>query len=89
MDRGTNLCKGYGFVMFEREPSALAAVQGMLMMGVSAAFARVSRAQLELQGKIPMDPTNLYIANIPLMMDEAQVSEGCYSPPPLAHVGFH
>jgi hypothetical protein len=63
--------------MFEREPSALAAVQGLLTMGVSAAFARVSRAQLELQGKIPMDPTNLYIANIPLMMDEAQVGLFC------------
>ena len=60
--------------MFERENCARAAIEGLLRLGASAAYARVSRAQLELQGRISVDPTNLYIANLPLMMDEAQVS---------------
>eukprot|EP00730_Choanoeca_flexa_P008058 TRINITY_DN12433_c0_g1_i4.p1 TRINITY_DN12433_c0_g1~~TRINITY_DN12433_c0_g1_i4.p1 ORF type:complete len:483 (+),score=134.86 TRINITY_DN12433_c0_g1_i4:87-1535(+) len=75
IDRATGLCKGYGFVMFEREASAAAAIDGLRLMGIGADYARISRAQLELQGKIPVDPTNLYIANIPQTMDETRLTE--------------
>jgi RNA recognition motif-containing protein len=83
VDRNTSQCKGYGFVMFERETSARAAIQGLIMMGVSAAYARVSRAQLEMQGRIPVDPTNLYVANLPFALDENQVAAGKPGPGPL------
>jgi len=75
IDRNSNLCKGYGFVMFERESSAKAALTGLTNMGVQAAHARVSKAQLEIQGRIPIDPTNLYIANIPYGMKEQDLAD--------------
>lgn len=73
MDRDTNACKGYGFVLFDKEASARSAVQALNNMGIHTTFAKMSRAQLELQGRTPPDPTNLYFTNLPWSMNEDQV----------------
>lgn len=76
VDRDTHVCKGYGFVLFEKDLSASIAVKELSDMGVQATFAKVSRAQLEFQGRAPPDPTNLYFTNLPWSMDEDQVRLG-------------
>lgn len=70
IDRELNHCKGYGFVMFEKEASAKAAVDALVRSGAQAAFAKVTRAQTEWQGRQEADPTNLYLTNLPKDMDE-------------------
>jgi hypothetical protein len=47
VDRKLNHCKGYGFVMFEKEASAAAAVDGLLRQNIQVAFAKVTRAQID------------------------------------------
>ncbi len=59
--------------MFEKESSARAAVEALLRTGAQVAFARVTKAQLEFQGRHESDPTNLYITNLPREMDEETV----------------
>lgn len=70
IDRELNHCKGYGFVMFEKESSAKAAVDALVCSGAQAAFAKVTRAQTEWQGRQEADPTNLYLTNLPKDMEE-------------------
>jgi len=74
IDRETNQCKGYGFVMFEKESSAKIAVSALVRKGAQAAFAKVTRAQVEWQGRQEADPTNLYLTNLPNDQDEAALS---------------
>eukprot|EP00040_Diaphanoeca_grandis_P015720 m.80563 g.80563 ORF g.80563 m.80563 type:complete len:572 (+) comp25322_c0_seq1:309-2024(+) len=80
IDRETNQCKGYGFVMFEKESSAKLAVNALVRKGAQAAFAKVTRAQVEWQaphtftGRQEADPTNLYLTNLPNDQDEAALS---------------
>ena len=60
--------------MFEKESSAKAAVDALLRSGAQAAFAKVTRAQVEWQGRQEADPTNLYLTNLPKDQDESALS---------------
>ncbi|GMT19779.1 hypothetical protein PFISCL1PPCAC_11076, partial [Pristionchus fissidentatus] len=76
MDKMTNTCKGYGFVDFESAEGASAAVDGLLARGVQAQMAKARNAP-HVSGSSPFgveqDPTNLYIANLPLGYNETQL----------------
>ncbi|GIY54391.1 hypothetical protein CDAR_89741 [Caerostris darwini] len=65
LDKQTNKCKGYGFVDFESPVSAEAAVKALANQGVQAQMAKQQE----------QDPTNLYIANLPSYMAEAELEE--------------
>ncbi|XP_059396856.1 RNA-binding motif, single-stranded-interacting protein 2-like [Carassius carassius] len=63
MDKTTNKCKGYGFVDFDSPASAQKAVTALKASGVQAQMAKQQE----------QDPTNLYISNLPLSMDEQEL----------------
>lgn len=69
LDKETGQCKGYGFVDFDSNAAAEAAVKGLSAKGVQAQMAKSSIQQVE------QDPTNLYIANLPLSWAEANLEE--------------
>ncbi|XP_072157164.1 RNA-binding motif, single-stranded-interacting protein 1 isoform X3 [Bemisia tabaci] len=60
LDKNTNKCKGYGFVDFESKSCAEAAVKALQAKGIQAQMAKQQE----------QDPTNLYIANLPLNFKE-------------------
>ncbi|KAL4222016.1 RNA-binding motif [Mactra antiquata] len=60
VDQTTNKCKGYGFVDFETSQAAEVAVQALQAQGIQAQMAKQQE----------QDPTNLYIANLPLYFSE-------------------
>lgn len=60
IDQTTNKCKGYGFVDFETCQAAEVAVQALQAQGIQAQMAKQQE----------QDPTNLYIANLPLYFSE-------------------
>ncbi|XP_070169288.1 protein alan shepard isoform X6 [Polyergus mexicanus] len=61
LDKNTNKCKGYGFVDFESPMAAEGAVKALVAKGIQAQMAK------------EQDPTNLYIANLPLTFKENDV----------------
>ncbi|KAK3547326.1 hypothetical protein QTP86_018859 [Hemibagrus guttatus] len=63
LDKTTNKCKGYGFVDFDSPASAQKAVTALKATGVQAQMAKQQE----------QDPTNLYISNLPLSMDEQEL----------------
>uniref|UniRef100_A0A8C2ID00 RNA binding motif, single stranded interacting protein 2b n=1 Tax=Cyprinus carpio TaxID=7962 RepID=A0A8C2ID00_CYPCA len=63
LDKTTNKCKGYGFVDFDSPASAQKAVTALKASGVQAQMAKQQE----------QDPTNLYISNLPLSMDEQEL----------------
>uniref|UniRef100_A0A674NYP2 RNA binding motif, single stranded interacting protein 2b n=1 Tax=Takifugu rubripes TaxID=31033 RepID=A0A674NYP2_TAKRU len=63
LDKTTNKCKGYGFVDFDSPTSAQKAVTALKSGGVQAQMAKQQE----------QDPTNLYISNLPLSMDEQEL----------------
>lgn len=63
LDKTTNKCKGYGFVDFESPACAEGAVKGLQAKGIQAQMAKQQE----------QDPTNLYIANLPLNYKETDV----------------
>ncbi|XP_037540082.1 RNA-binding motif, single-stranded-interacting protein 2 isoform X2 [Nematolebias whitei] len=63
LDKTTNKCKGYGFVDFDSPASAQKAVTALKAGGVQAQMAKQQE----------QDPTNLYISNLPLSMDEQEL----------------
>lgn len=69
LDKTTNKCKGYGFVDFDSPSSAQKAVTALKASGVQAQMAKQQE----------QDPTNLYISNLPLSMDEQEL-EGMLKP---------
>lgn len=69
LDKTTNKCKGYGFVDFDSPSSAQRAVSALKASGVQAQMAKQQE----------QDPTNLYISNLPLSMDEQEL-EGMLKP---------
>ncbi|KAM6934654.1 RNA-binding motif, single-stranded-interacting protein 1 [Xenentodon cancila] len=84
LDKTTNKCKGYGFVDFDSPAAAQKAVAGLKTAGVQAQMAKARiRDRLILTSntyKSPtntaqqeQDPTNLYISNLPLSMDEQEL----------------
>ncbi|KAF2354703.1 RNA recognition motif domain [Trinorchestia longiramus] len=64
LDKTTNKCKGYGFVDFESPSSAEKAVRTLQSM---------STLQAQMAKQQEQDPTNLYIANLPHEMNEAEL----------------
>lgn len=74
LDKNTNKCKGYGFVDFETPASAESAVKALQAKGVQAQMAKVGITLLRrLPSQQEQDPTNLYIANLPLNFKENDV----------------
>ncbi|KAJ8255761.1 hypothetical protein COCON_G00196250 [Conger conger] len=69
LDKTTNKCKGYGFVDFDSPAAAQKAVSALKTSGVQAQMAKQQE----------QDPTNLYISNLPLSMDEQEL-EGMLKP---------
>lgn len=69
IDREQNICKGYGFVMYETEDRAKVAVDALVRKGVQAAFAKISKPN-DTQVLQNVDPTNLYLTNLPTDHDE-------------------
>nr|XP_006629325.1 PREDICTED: RNA-binding motif, single-stranded-interacting protein 2-like isoform X1 [Lepisosteus oculatus] len=63
LDKTTNKCKGYGFVDFDSPAAAQKAVTALKASGVQAQMAKQQE----------QDPTNLYISNLPLSMDEQEL----------------
>uniref|UniRef100_A0A8I6B2A8 RNA binding motif, single stranded interacting protein 1 n=1 Tax=Rattus norvegicus TaxID=10116 RepID=A0A8I6B2A8_RAT len=63
LDKATNKCKGYGFVDFDSPAAAQKAVSALKASGVQAQMAKQQE----------QDPTNLYISNLPLSMDEQEL----------------
>ncbi|KAM6978095.1 RNA-binding motif, single-stranded-interacting protein 2b [Aplochiton taeniatus] len=63
MDKSTNKCKGYGFVDFDCPAAAQKAVTALKAGGVQAQMAKQQE----------QDPTNLYISNLPVSMDEQEL----------------
>jgi RNA recognition motif-containing protein len=68
MDKSTNQCKGYGFVDFETAEAAQKAVKALTEKGTQAQMAKLFQQQEQ-------DPTNLYIANLPLSYNENKLEE--------------
>ncbi|XP_076327770.1 RNA-binding motif, single-stranded-interacting protein 2-like isoform X3 [Tachypleus tridentatus] len=65
LDKATNKCKGYGFVDFESPVAAENAVQSLQAQGIQAQMAKQQE----------QDPTNLYIANLPINMMEMDLEK--------------
>ncbi|CAM4732478.1 unnamed protein product [Leuciscus chuanchicus] len=63
LDKTTNKCKGYGFVDFDSPVSAQKAVTALKTSGVQAQMAKQQE----------QDPTNLYLSNLPMSMDEQEL----------------
>uniref|UniRef100_A0A8C4H2S6 RNA binding motif, single stranded interacting protein 1a n=1 Tax=Dicentrarchus labrax TaxID=13489 RepID=A0A8C4H2S6_DICLA len=63
LDKTTNKCKGYGFVDFDSPGAALKAVHALKTSGIQAQMAKQQE----------QDPTNLYISNLPLSVDEKEL----------------
>lgn len=63
LDKSTNKCKGYGFVDFETPAAAELAVAELQKQNVLVHMAKQQEP----------DPTNLYIANLPLSMTESEL----------------
>ncbi|XP_031414235.1 RNA-binding motif, single-stranded-interacting protein 1 isoform X2 [Clupea harengus] len=63
LDKTTNKCKGYGFVDFDSPGSAQKAVSALKTSGVQAQMAKQQE----------QDPTNLYLSNLPMSVDEQEL----------------
>ncbi|KAF7668816.1 hypothetical protein LDENG_00285790 [Lucifuga dentata] len=63
LDKTTNKCKGYGFVDYDSPAAAQKAVTALKNTGVQAQMAKQQE----------QDPTNLYISNLPLSIDEHEL----------------
>ncbi|XP_051520556.1 RNA-binding motif, single-stranded-interacting protein 3-like isoform X2 [Myxocyprinus asiaticus] len=63
LDKNTNQCKGYGFVDFDCPSAAQKAVSSLKATGVQAQMAKQQE----------QDPTNLYLSNLAVSMDEQEL----------------
>ncbi|CAO1388254.1 unnamed protein product [Diamesa hyperborea] len=76
LDKTTNKCKGYGFVDFESPSCAEGAVKGLISKGIQAQMAKVGIWVLHRPAiQQEQDPTNLYLANLPLTFKETDVEQ--------------
>ncbi|XP_051526947.1 RNA-binding motif, single-stranded-interacting protein 3-like isoform X2 [Myxocyprinus asiaticus] len=62
LDKNTNQCKGYGFVDFDCPSAAQKAISSLKATGVQAQMAKQEQ-----------DPTNLYLSNLAISMDEQEL----------------
>ncbi|XP_069033176.1 RNA-binding motif, single-stranded-interacting protein 3 isoform X1 [Embiotoca jacksoni] len=87
LDKNTNQCKGYGFVDFDSPAAAQKAVSSLKATGVQAQMAKSSPFSSLLSSlstkQQEQDPTNLYISNLPVSMDEQELENMLK---PLGHV---
>uniref|UniRef100_A0A834R236 Protein alan shepard n=1 Tax=Sarcoptes scabiei TaxID=52283 RepID=A0A834R236_SARSC len=80
LDKETNQCRGYGFVDFDSPIAAEQAVKSLISQGVQAQMAKcadVNRGK-NIQKVFQTqehDPTNLYIANLPMNMAEVDLEK--------------
>lgn len=65
IDKGTNQCKGYGFVDFNTPEAA--------KMAVKSLNEKNKNIQVQMAKQQEQDPTNLYIANLPSFYDEEKL----------------
>uniref|UniRef100_A0A5S6QJG9 Protein alan shepard n=1 Tax=Trichuris muris TaxID=70415 RepID=A0A5S6QJG9_TRIMR len=65
LDKSTNLCKGYGFVDFDSPEAAEKAVKVLSSQGYQAQMAKQQE----------QDPTNLYLANLPVSWTEKNLEQ--------------
>ncbi|KFD67520.1 hypothetical protein M514_12079 [Trichuris suis] len=65
LDKATNLCKGYGFVDFDSPEAAEKAVKVLSSQGYQAQMAKQQE----------QDPTNLYLANLPVSWTEKNLEQ--------------
>ncbi|XP_026145101.1 RNA-binding motif, single-stranded-interacting protein 3 isoform X2 [Carassius auratus] len=63
LDKNTHQCKGYGFVDFECPAAAQKAVSSLKASGVQAQMAKQQE----------QDPTNLYLSNLPVSVEEQEL----------------
>ncbi|XP_043088905.1 RNA-binding motif, single-stranded-interacting protein 3-like isoform X2 [Puntigrus tetrazona] len=63
LDKNTNQCKGYGFVDFDCPAAAQKAVSSLKTSGVQAQMAKQQE----------QDPTNLYLSNLPVCVEEQEL----------------
>uniref|UniRef100_A0AC35TPR1 RRM domain-containing protein n=1 Tax=Rhabditophanes sp. KR3021 TaxID=114890 RepID=A0AC35TPR1_9BILA len=75
MEKGNNQCRGYGFVDFENPAEAKDAVKLLNDQNIQAQMAKISPSFAANQP----DPTNLYIANLPLDFSEDMLKTLCES----------
>uniref|UniRef100_A0A6Q2ZB24 RRM domain-containing protein n=1 Tax=Esox lucius TaxID=8010 RepID=A0A6Q2ZB24_ESOLU len=76
LDKNTNQCKGYGFVDFDSPAAAQKAVASLKASGVQAQMAKccvVHSSCDSVLSQQEQDPTNLYISNLPVSMDEQEL----------------
>uniref|UniRef100_A0A8C7JKW8 RNA binding motif, single stranded interacting protein 2a n=1 Tax=Oncorhynchus kisutch TaxID=8019 RepID=A0A8C7JKW8_ONCKI len=75
LDKTTNKCKGYGFVDFDSPTAAQKAVTSLKSSGAQAQMAKSDLPCLSvfLMQQQEQDPTNLYISNLPVSMDEQEL----------------
>ncbi|TPX33965.1 hypothetical protein SeMB42_g07395 [Synchytrium endobioticum] len=77
----TGECKGFGFAMYDRESEAAAAMHGLEAQGYQVSFARVGPKLdadnycIKMSDLQDLASTNLYISNIPLEFNEANLME--------------
>ncbi|XP_043930675.1 RNA-binding motif, single-stranded-interacting protein 1 isoform X12 [Protopterus annectens] len=74
LDKATNKCKGYGFVDFDSPAAAQKAVSALKASGIQAQMAKSSPGGVaDALKQQEQDPTNLYISNLPISMDEQEL----------------
>uniref|UniRef100_A0A0N5BAM2 RNA-binding protein n=1 Tax=Strongyloides papillosus TaxID=174720 RepID=A0A0N5BAM2_STREA len=73
MDKGTNTCRGFGFVEFNNVEDAQKAMNGLSEQGLLVSRARLSKNNSEDSA----DSTNLYIANLPAGYTEEMLRSLC------------
>ncbi|SCV69358.1 BQ2448_2378 [Microbotryum intermedium] len=66
------ICKGVGFILYENVHQAMAAISGLRQIGFEASMARDS-VNLQLRQLADEGSTNLYLSNLPISFQEADL----------------
>ncbi|RKO86530.1 hypothetical protein BDK51DRAFT_25069, partial [Blyttiomyces helicus] len=73
IDARTSECKGFGFVMYDNESQARAAIDGLSRRGFQVSFAKESFSA-RLKTLQDHESTNIYLSNLPSTLDEDQMA---------------
>lgn len=68
-------CRGCGFILFTSRDEAARAIQLLNQRGFEASFAKGDSPSLRLRQLSDAESTNIYLANLPVEMSEAEVAE--------------